>query len=128
MKLLPSALLALLLAYSPMAFCENWVCSERQNESLCIDLDSIKDEGAYRTARTKTIPFKESIVEGVLAYEIKALASLDCGKKTLAMLSATLYGKDKEVLKELSNKHPNYRPFAPTSVGEFFYNHSCGKK
>jgi|GEM_PF-744855 len=134
-KLLPSALLALLLAYSPLAFCENWKCaSVGIDVKHCIDLDSIKDEGAYRKAHIKLFFPKGMVPKGMktspdnFSY-MKLSTSFDCKNKVARWLSSDLYGKDDKVIEGESKENPSplYESTQKESVSKFFDSLVCGK-
>jgi len=126
MKLLPTALFAMLLAYSPIAFCENWECEDGSyGFRHCIDLKSIKDDGAYRTAWAKLTSQEGAPIDEDGASYIKILASFDCNNNTAAFLSADWYDKDNKIMEGGAEtlSDPVYRDVQP----DFLYNHVCGK-
>jgi len=130
-KLLPSALLALLLAYSPMAFCENWECADGElGFSFCLDTESIKDEGLYRTAQIKMTVPEGMPMEGKDVSYLKFTVSFDCENKTATSLSADLYGKDGKIMEGESKANPNpvYESTQNDDTSKFFDSRVCGKK
>ena len=130
MKLLPSALLALLLAYSPLAFCGNWECATADGYRFkhCVDTESIKDDGAHRIAHVKMIVPEDARDEDNISY-MMFVASFDCENKASRWLSVDVYGKDDKILEGRSETNTNaaYEPLRDDGMSKFFDNYVCGK-
>jgi len=123
-------LFALLLAYSPFAFCENWVCFDgRYAFKYCVDVESIKDDGAYRTAQVKMIVPEGAQIDEDNIYYMKFAASFDCNNKTTSWLSVELFDKDDKILEGRSKTNPNpaYDPIGNDGTSRFLYERVCGK-
>jgi len=123
-------LLVLLLAYSPMAFCENWECAAGEyNFKYCLDTESIKDDGAYRTVQIKMTTIEGMQMGGKDVSYMKFTTSFDCKNKTAAWLSADLYGKDGKIMEGESKTTPNpvYESTQNDDRSKFFGSLVCGK-
>jgi len=131
MKRLTTALFVLLLAYSPLAFCENWQCVEYKGEPYCFDIDSIKDEGikddgVYRTVKIKNVLPEGTKIEGMDASEIRCLLSFNCSDSTASFISAAVYDKDNQILEGTETKlTPHYFPVSSDAM--FVYERVCSK-
>jgi len=123
-------LFALLLAYSPFAFCENWVCFVgNDNLKYCVDIERVKDDGDYQAVQIKAIVPEGSEAEKKGASYLMLNSSFDCKNKTIAWLSVDLYGKDNKIMngESLTNPNPVYKSPESDATLRFYDTLVCGK-